>query len=388
MTQIHNVDEHLLEWARQSGPRKVLAAARRRLEADHDLAGRPLRVDLTPEERDEVGRLFGITWVRSGSRPSARRLADAVAEFGVDVPALLAALGEPVRDLRAAKAAARQEAAAERDRAETALVSAGVPGETAASWLSRRGLPAAGNGALIGLAEQCAEVWKELPRPGGGRVLLTVLAARALDDPHALDRGSQTATAVLRLLGHETPDSAESWRLAWEGHGVDCDPVSSRVLVLNLRLNGDAPCARLTQAAGPEPLWLSLRSLSGTWQPSEPDADVYVCENPSVLIAAADGLGESSYPLVCTNGRPSAATLRLLTRLATGGTRLHVRADDDAAGQAIVAALRATIPGARLWRFDHRPPDTPRYEEQDLASLLHDLDRRHSAHRMAPKTIG
>jgi hypothetical protein len=51
-----------------------------------------------------------------------------------------------------------------------------------------------------------------------------------------------------------------------------------------------------------------------------------------------------------------------------GGTTLHVRADDDVAGQEIVAGLRASIPDAR---YTLRPPDTPRYEEQDLDVLLH-----------------
>jgi hypothetical protein len=55
----------------------------------------------------------------------------------------------------------------------------------------------------------------------------------------------------------------------------------------------------------------------------------------SELIAAADELGEYSHPFVCTNGRPSAAALRLLTCLAESGAAIHVRADDDAAGQAI-----------------------------------------------------
>ena len=102
------------------------------------------------------------------------------------------------------------------------------------------------------------------------------------------------------------------------------------------------------------PLWLTLRSLGGTFWTDQPD--VYVCENPSVLIAAADVIGESSRPLVCTNGRPSAATLRLLAQLTAGGTTLHVRADDDVSGQEIVAGLRASIPNARLWRYTLRPP--------------------------------
>jgi hypothetical protein len=96
-----------------------------------------------------------------------------------------------------------------------------------------------------------------------------------------------------------------------------------------------------------------------------------------VLIAAADQLGESSRPLVCTNGRPSAAALRLLTSLAESGAAIHVRADDDAAGQAIVATVLRAIPGAELWRFEARPPDLPRYEEQDLPLLLRDLRRTH-----------
>jgi uncharacterized protein DUF2399 len=80
-------------------------------------------------------------------------------------------------------------------------------------------------------------------------------------------------------------------------------------------------------------------------------------------------------PLVCTNGRPSAAALRLLTGLATTGTTLYIRADDDPSGQEIVARLQVAIPGLSLWRFALRPPASPRYEEQDLALLLRDLDR-------------
>ena len=94
--------------------------------------------------------------------------------------------------LRAARESARQNAITERERAAAALHDVGVPATNASAWLDRRGLPAAGNGQLPDL-----------------------------DDPHALDRGSPTATAVLRLLGHDLPDSAEAWRMAWEEHGID-----------------------------------------------------------------------------------------------------------------------------------------------------------------------
>jgi uncharacterized protein (TIGR02679 family) len=368
------MEEALLAWARLPGPQKVLTAARRRLEAGHGLDGSPLRVDLTPDERAEVGRLLGIAWVRSGRAVGARALAKAMGSLGADMAELLVATGGPVHDLRADRAASRQEALAERELAAQALADAGVPADPIATWLSRRGFPAAGRGQLLDLAARCARVWRILPAPDGGRMLLTVLAASALGDPHALDRGSPVATALLRLLGHEAPDSAEGWRRTWDEHGIDCDPVSSRVLVMNLRLRGDAACVRLTEAAGSEPLWLTWRSLTGAFQAE--DLDVFVCENPSILIAAADELGAKGLPLVCTNGRPSAAAMRLLTELAAAGAVLHVRADDDPAGQEIVAGIMREIPSARLWRFALRAPLTPRYEEQDIDVLLRDLDVR------------
>jgi uncharacterized protein (TIGR02679 family) len=368
-----SIDESLVAWARLSGPQKVLAAARRRIEAGGDMSGAPLRVSLTQDEREEVGRLLGITWIRSGRAVGPGALANALRDLGADMPELLAATGSPLRDLRAERHSAALEAVTERERAVAVLAEAGVPHEIASAWVARRGLPAAGGGQLADLAARCARIWKLLPGPGGGRMLLTVLAATALSDPHALDRGSPVATGVLRLLGHEPSESAESWRATWEEHGIDCDPVSSRVLVLNLRLDGGAACVRLSKAAGPEPLWLTLRSLIGEFRADE--RDVYVCENPSVLIAAADVLGGRARPLICTNGRPSAAASRLLTRLAASGTSLHIRADDDTVGQEIVERLTGAIPNVRLWRYDLRPPAAPRYEEQDLDALLRDLDR-------------
>ena len=363
-------DPRLLDWAGLPGPAKVLAAARQRLEAGHGMAGRPLRVPLTDAEREQVGRLLGTSWVLSGRQVGARALAEAVASLGSDLETLLTVNGGPVRDRAAERAASLRQAEDERARALGVLTAAGVPTAAAVAWVARRGLPRAGTGQLLELASRCALVWPRLPGP---TILLTVLAAEALGDPHALDRGSPVAAGVLRLLGYDVSATAEAWRATWDEIGVVCDPVSSRVLVLNLRLDGDAAACRLTAAAGAEPLWLTWRSLADTFGPTDPD--VYVCENPSVLIAAADQLGRRCLPLVCTNGRPSAAARRLLAALAGGGTVLHVRADEDSAGRQIVSGLNAAIPGMRLWRYSLESSPHPRYEEQDLELLLHDLDR-------------
>jgi uncharacterized protein (TIGR02679 family) len=367
------MDPQLLEWARLPGPAKVLTAARQRLEAGHGMAGRPLRVSLAAEERDQVGKLLGTKWVLSGREVGAKALAEAIRSLGTDLETVLISMGDPLRNRPAEKAASLRNAEDERARAADVLAVAGVPPASAAAWVARRGLPRAGTGQLIGLAERCALVWQKLPAASGSTVLLTVLAAGALGDPHALDRGSAVAAGVLRLLGYDVPATAESWRATWDEIGVVCDPVSSRVLVLNLVLRGDAAACRLTGAAGAEPLWLTWRSLVGTFRCDA--TDVYVCENPSVLVAACDQLGSRSLPLVCVNGRPSAAVRRLLTGLAGSGTILRVRADADPAGREIVSGLKAVIPAMRLWRFSLEPAAYLRYEEQDLELLLHDLDR-------------
>jgi uncharacterized protein (TIGR02679 family) len=365
-------DPRLLEWSRLPGPAKVLAATRQRLEAGHGMGGSPLRVGLTDAEREQVGRLLGTKWVLSGRQVGAKALAEAVRSLGTDLETLLTSSGGPLRDRPAERAASLRTAEHERARAADVLAAAGVPAASADTWLARRGLPRAGTGQLLELASRCALVWRELPATGGSTVLLTVLAAGALGDPHALDRATAVAAGVLRLLGHDVPATAESWRATWDQIGVVCDPVSSRVLVLNLVLHGDAAACRLTAAAGAEPLWLTWRSLTGPFGCEA--QDVYVCENPSVLIAAADKLGTRSLPLVCTNGRPPAAARRLLGRLAGGGTVLHVRADEDTAGREIVSGLNAAIPGMRLWRYSLEASPRPRYEEEILELLLDDLD--------------
>jgi len=238
------IDPQLLEWASTPGPAKVLAAARQRLEAGHGLAGRPLRVSLTADERDQVGKLLGTTWVLSGRPVGARALAEGIRSLGTDVETLLISTGDPLRNRPAEKATSIRDADNERKRAADVLTIAGVPPGSAAAWVVRRGLPRAGTGQLLVLAQRCARVWRRLPATAGSTVLLTVLAAEALDDPHALDRGSAVAAGLLRLLGYDMPATAESWRAAWDEIGVVCDPVSSRVLVLNLVLPGDASADR------------------------------------------------------------------------------------------------------------------------------------------------
>ncbi len=281
------------------------------------------------------------------------------------------------------------------------------PGDTRSgavdSWLAavaKDCLPPAGGGAATARAKQLRSLWALLstqvtPLAGGHgagdatddptseRERLAVVAARTFGDAHALDRDRPLGRAAARLAAHvlaartgRPPDdpmsSAQAWREAWAGVGVACDEVSSQVLVLNLPLPGDSPAARLTRAAGAEPVWLTLRSLSPAPDIDEEWArtlgDVFVCENPSVVEASADRLGASCAPLICTFGRPGLAATSLLGALAAAGARLCIGADSDTTGHAIVAELLALTPGSVPWRMD-----SPGFEEERLDDLLADL---------------
>lgn len=79
---------------------------------------------------------------------------------------------------------------------------------------------------------------------------------------------------------------------------------------------------------------------------------MFVCENVTVVEAAADRLGANCPPLVCTDGYPANAALDVIAGLAEAGCRIQVRADFDADGLAIVEQVRAAVPDATGWRYD------------------------------------
>ncbi|WP_083754167.1 DUF2399 domain-containing protein [Actinosynnema sp. ALI-1.44] len=363
-------------------------------------------VPLTAEQRRQVALLLGTRWELSGKPVRLQDLAAKLAEHHLTVRGLVEALhGEQIEPDKAHRSRAQAEAAAERDRAATHLTESGVAPDVVERWLSDTGLPRPGSGELEALAEQVATVGTRLRNTSGG-IRLAQLAADALHDAHALDADRQLGRGVARLLAivHDLPRpqrAGRAWRAAWAGAGVMCDGVSSRVLALNLTLTGESPAARLCAAAPGEPVWLTLRSLTGTW--TAPASDVFVCENPTVAEAAADALGQTCPPLVCTDGIASGAALDLLAGLATTGCTIHARADFDPAGFTIADQVLSVVPSALSWRFNariyadecglsahHDAPDdlatavaglrvvydrvrSPVHEERVLALLLSDL---------------
>jgi uncharacterized protein (TIGR02679 family) len=94
---------------------------------------------------------------------------------------------------------------------------------------------------------------------------------------------------------------------------------------------------------------LTLRQLERHEGLVLPGGFLYVCENPSIVAAAADRLGPDCLPLLCVEGVPSTATHALLDAL--GDVELRIHADFDAGGIRIANLLHRRA-GAVAWRFN------------------------------------
>ena len=367
----------------------VLAEARDRLERGRLGARSMIAIELAPAERRQVGQLLAASWAPSGAAVSVAALRRGLGVHGVTLEGLLVTLSGPLRDRQAERRETARLADVETTAATQDLLALldlhpsskhWAAAQTALQWwVLRQAQP----------RDRAAEVRAVVAalRSSDDAVLLPVLAAAVTRDAHALDRTRSLGRAVARFLAvrsafavenavdpminwKDPAESIEGWRTAWAAGGVACDTVSSQVLTLNLRLSGDAAAVRLCRAVAGEPVWLTLRSLTGSLA-HEPGTDVFVCENPSVLESAADRLGPASAPLICTFGRPGLAAVRLLRAVAETAT-VHVRADGDRAGHSIVATLQAAVPSVRLWLMS---ADTTAYEEELLDELIADLSR-------------
>jgi len=339
------------------GHRRLLDRLRRRLER----GGQPATVLLRGLDRDERRALADLLGRTERIGPQVRVSIDEVdaalrsSRVGAGLVEVLETLGGRLGDERAERRAL--------ERAWAELFDGLAGGADAPAW--RRGwVDALRRGTLRRVTsdieearhvtEQALSVLACLPADGAQ---LAELAARSTGDPHALDPGRGGALPVLVLsavavqlgLPPDQPADARDRRDLWAAVGVQCDPLSVTTLVHGLRVRGDgllAATLRAHAAAG-EPLRLTLRQL-GDAAMTLPGGVLFVCENPSVIAAAADELGAACAPLLCVEGVPSTATHALLAAL--GDVEMRVHTDFDAGGIRIANLLHRRA-GAVPWRL-------------------------------------
>lgn len=338
----------------------LVSRVRDRLERGQPV-GESLRLAApTPEQREAVGALLGRPPRVDGALTvRASDLDDVVRRAGAapDLVTAVVALTGPVPDL--AGTAAAHVAAWENAHAPLVELAAARP--PLEPWLARvraAGLLrrlASGPDEARRLADQVVAVVEALPLPSPRS--RAQLAADLLRNAHALDDDRPLATLVLgaaaALTGQE-PGSGAAWRRrTWAAVGVRVGDLSAPVLTLGLAADAGTPTGAALEVwrAGGEPAHLTLRQLVSTPPRLRVDgADVFVCENPAVVAAAADRHGSRCRPLICAHGQPSSAVVALLELVVAGGGRLHYHGDFDWGGVRIAGRVLAAD-GVRPWRF-------------------------------------
>lgn len=349
----------------QPGYRALLAEVRTRLEA----YGRPAQVTLQGLDgpaRDALADLLGhrrrpaaTTTVRVDELDRSLRNS----RVGAGLVDVLEAMGGPLRDQRdesRRRRAAWDAVYAELGARAQALAGRGGAGVDYVTWagaLRSDGLLTRLGGEpdrALALGTQALDVLARLPAEA---VPLSVLAAEVTGDPHSLDAGAPLATLVLRgaaaLTGREgLPSGARARRRLWGAVGVVCDPLSSSVLVFGLRPQGSGLLARTLadHASVGEPVRVTLSQLTHSGATAYEPAPVSVCENPAVMVAAAEQLNAACAPLLCTEGVPDVAADRLLRDLRQAGCALRFHADFDGGGIRIGNLLHGRFT-ASPWRM-------------------------------------
>ncbi len=310
-------------------------------------------IELTDAEMVAVCSLIGRrrpTGTRLSVDVEALDVALRSGPHGVGIVEVLEAIGGPLRDRRGERASV----AGARDALwELVADHAVVRDDGVADWveslrprgrLTRLGVTGPDESVTTALDVVAALVERRRldvrPRP------LPVIAADVTGDAHALDDdrvvGRIVADAVMAL------SARTSLRDAWAEFGVDLDPVNSSVLTLGL----PGRCGAMldsAQRAG-EPLRLTGRMLRTLELADLDGLVVHVCENPSVVAVAADELGPSCAPLVCTDGMPKSVTSSLLGQLVGAGATVRAHADFDVGGVTIIGHL-VRVHGVDPWRF-------------------------------------
>ncbi|WP_131746624.1 TIGR02679 family protein [Frankia sp. Cppng1_Ct_nod] len=343
----------------------LLDRARRRMELGKPLAGTVTLTDASQDQRRAVERLLGR---RAGAGMSLTVSLDEIDAMlrtsGASPDGLDAAVRLLVGDVsdRVAQAAAEAAVWSDVHAPLDALVTRRPELATWRSWLNSTGMlrrVATNPDAAVALVADLVRVLDVLPSAG---VALGRLAAATAGDAHALDDARPLATlslAAARVLRGAPPagdGSAAERRTAWAAVGVHRDELSSSVLCLGLPGGVATATGRILAVAreAGEPCVLTLRQLGRDRADlGVGDGLVWVCENPIVLASAADELAHRCPPLVCVNGQPSAAVVRLLDLLAIGGAHFTYHGDFDWGGIRIGNGLRERLPW-RPWRFDVR----------------------------------
>lgn len=377
----------------------VLARARALLERN----GLRIAGEVTLRQDGDLPELYRLRRAMGGSRANS-----ATPKVTFPLPVIDAYLSGPgygnagLLDWLAAQSPlidkpARRASADAAERDALALVAAALADHPTrlAALTGQRGFAAT---LADGSALAAARILAALP----ARLTLPELAERCTGDTKALSR-APVRDRVLRVLAAElgvaAPRTAAEQAGLWTQFGVDAGAANSRLTMYGVRVTGDDVLDALLRRGNEDgvPFVMTLQQIDA-WDVRLAPGDVYVCENPSVVSAAARTLGPRCPALVCTEGLPAIAVFRLLESVQ--GT-IRWRGDFDWTGLRTTARAIADLDAtpwlmdsatyraglgldrvSEAFKSDDRPAPSP--WEPDLTEAMLAADRAVMEERLIP----
>jgi uncharacterized protein (TIGR02679 family) len=305
----------------------------------------------TGEQRAAVDRLLGIRSRGVDLHVPLHQLDDLLRQrLGTSLLEVVTAAVGPVRDNPGERAALAESESAMWSRLEGHQTIRRHP--TLDGWLER--MSTTGTWRRLDEPErrltEALDVLAHMPQPV--RCGRSRLAAQTLGDAHSLDDSAPTGrlvtAALAHLAGEAGPRRAADRRKLWSDQGVVSDETSSTVLTVGLRPRVAGPLTEASArwADGATPLPIPLAAVQTEEWRVEPGTQIWVCENPAIVAAAA----HHAASVICLEGRPSLAAGLLLRSLIGGGAKVAYHGDFGTGGISIANEIIGGM-GAAPWRF-------------------------------------
>jgi uncharacterized protein (TIGR02679 family) len=185
--------------------------------------------------------------------------------------------------------------------------------------------------------------------------LLGEFAFRFTGTSHGFDDGTTESNLMMRALavlsGTLVPVNPEDRRRLWAFAGVSTDEVSGTAMTWRFRPDGtDAWSAMMRDRANlgvVTHLTVQELKVAAGVRLAARGTEVFACENPQVLQAAASA--GVRVPVLCLSGQGSAAAWTVLRQLLEDGVVVRYHGDFDWPGIGI--ARRVYLAGGKPWRM-------------------------------------
>lgn len=211
-------------------------------------------------------------------------------------------------------------------------------------------------------------------------IRLSVLAAKAAGNPHALDRQTTSGTllsyALCRRSGSDFPQNARMWKELYEKNGILTDELSSTVTAYGIHLMTEQGLHPAYEGyfLKKEPCVISMANLCHAISAYGESDKIYIVENEMVFSELLERISEYPVTFLCTSGQPRTAAYQLMELFGQKACSFYYAGDLDPEGLDIADRIWRSFPEhVHIWRMSvtdyHKAMSPEEVSERRLGML-------------------